>query len=273
MRALKMTQQSDQIELTNMWPIGAKNKNTLSLYEGPSVIDDKPIVVLAANYKNKSANSKTGDMIQIFILRQDISPVEASNNGEDSSICGSCNLRPFLAKIAKLKGDDSALCYVNKGQSPNSAWKSWKAGNVAKVSPFKAGLMTTKSVRQGAYGDPAAVPMGIWSAFEAGNKHSGTSYTHRWEETPAMASYAMASIDPITYPDTLAAREEAHQLGFRTYRVVKAGDQLQDGEVWCPEKKRDANGPTKIQQTQCFKCGLCSGNRSGAKDIAIEEIT
>ena len=45
----------------------------LVLYEGPSEIDGKPIVCIATL---DSRNRKTGNMVQTWILRQDVSPFE-----------------------------------------------------------------------------------------------------------------------------------------------------------------------------------------------------
>ena len=56
-------------------------------YRGASPIDGAPIVAVATL---KSANSKTGDMVQTWILREDISPLDAIGSGEDASICGNC---------------------------------------------------------------------------------------------------------------------------------------------------------------------------------------
>ena len=54
------------------------------LYEGPSMLDGEPIAVIATM---TTSNVKTGDMVQTWILRSDINPVQASKIGEDKSIC------------------------------------------------------------------------------------------------------------------------------------------------------------------------------------------
>lgn len=53
------------------------------LYEGPSAIDGQPIVVVATL---KTSNPKTGDMVQTWILRADLSPTVAINEGADRSV-------------------------------------------------------------------------------------------------------------------------------------------------------------------------------------------
>ena len=57
------------------------------IYKGASLIDGKPIVVIA---NISSVNAKTGNAIQTTILRDDIDPLLANKTGEDYSICGTC---------------------------------------------------------------------------------------------------------------------------------------------------------------------------------------
>ena len=238
--------------------------NTYCFYDGPSPWDGAPIIALSSGHGKPSINPKTGPMTQIWILRKDISPTEAVTTGQDSSTCGNCNLRPFIAKIAKAETQATIVpkCYVTVWQAPLNLWKSYQAGNIpfVEVEDLPPSI---NPIRQGAYGDPAMVPASIWERLEARNPHGGTSYTHQWETAPHMNKWAMASIDSATYPDTAAAREKAHALGFRTYRVIAKGEALQSGEILCPEK---------TSKVQCRNCKLCSGNRINAKDIAIVEI-
>jgi hypothetical protein len=65
----------------------ANVNQTFIVYQGPSLIDGQPIVVLV---QTGSKNRKTGDMVQTYILRSDIDPISASRTGQDSSICGDC---------------------------------------------------------------------------------------------------------------------------------------------------------------------------------------
>jgi hypothetical protein len=57
------------------------------IYHGPSLYDGAPIVVIGTFTKS---NSKTGGVVQTYILRDDIDPRDASKGGQDVSICGSC---------------------------------------------------------------------------------------------------------------------------------------------------------------------------------------
>ena len=56
-------------------------------YEGPSIIDGKPIVVIV-NKIDGSKNAKTGAIVQSFIIRSHVNPVNALQTGADVSVCG-----------------------------------------------------------------------------------------------------------------------------------------------------------------------------------------
>jgi len=47
------------------------------VYEGPSLLDGSPIVVIINKIRAASKNVKTGALVQSFIIRSDINPVEA----------------------------------------------------------------------------------------------------------------------------------------------------------------------------------------------------
>ena len=53
------------------------------LYKGKSKLDGKTIIVIANNVFSwdKTENEKTGDMIQTYIIRPDISPIIAAKLG------------------------------------------------------------------------------------------------------------------------------------------------------------------------------------------------
>lgn len=80
------------------------------LYHGPSMIDGAEIVAIATE---SSANSKTGAMAQVWILRADVPPQAASRDGRDVSICGDCPHRfnPATGKRIRLGayGDPAAV--------------------------------------------------------------------------------------------------------------------------------------------------------------------
>jgi hypothetical protein len=63
-------------------------------YEGASMIDGAPIVVIVNKIDADSKNEKTGAIVQTFIIRSDIAPMAALQSGDDVAICGDCAHRP-----------------------------------------------------------------------------------------------------------------------------------------------------------------------------------
>ena len=225
------------------------NSNGYILFEGPSRLDGAPIVVIATGLKNKSSNRKTGAMVQTYILRTDVSPVEAIKAGQDSSICGDCPHRGDGTGKART-------CYVNVGQGALAVWKAYKRGRypVAEWSDFEG-----RAIRFGTYGDPMAAPFGVWDMLSTiGGMHTG--YTHQWRTlrdadlfTRALwAHILMASVD------TLADAQEAQELGFRTFRVAQDAEKA-SGEVLCPASEEAG------RKLLCETCGACNGRQSARK--------
>ena len=80
-----------------------------------------------------------------------------------------------------------------------------------------------------------------------------TGYTHQWRTVPAYWSdVVMASAD------TMADADEAHAMGYRTFRVSPAMDR-QQGEVLCPASEEAGKKLT------CETCGACNGTATGRK--------
>jgi len=220
---------------------------TAVVWEGESPADGAPIAAIVTNLKLASENRKTGDMAQVYILRTDIRPVAAVGSGLDTSTCGNCPLRPLVATGAK--------CYVNTGWL-GRLWES--IPTLPRVSPERVGEFigrTGLELREGAYGDPAMVPMKVRDALNVGR---GTSYSHQWAESwndPRSSDYSMASVQ------TVAEKDAANDAGYRTYRVTSG--ELEPDEILCPEITNNAD---------CKSCGLCAGNRVQAKNIVIRPI-
>ena len=205
------------------------------LYEGESVLDGAPIVVIATL---ETSNVKTGNMIQTWIVRADQSPVEASNSGDDVSVCGSCVHRHHLG----------GACYVNIGQAPLSVWKAYKRGiyPIATMADLKR--IQGRSLRIGTYGDPAAVPFRIWDALiRAVKPKTRTGYTHQVAHKNfdhRILQFCMASAD------TPKQARKLHAMGARTFRVKTSEGDFLPNEIECLS---DSKG------VQCIDCGLCDG--------------
>ena len=90
-------------------------RKTIILYRGPSLINGQPIVALA---QSDSGNSKTGNMIQTFILDDSgVVPVTASRTGQDESICGDCPHRGTPNNNSKGQATNRT-CYVTLAHAP-----------------------------------------------------------------------------------------------------------------------------------------------------------
>lgn len=211
------------------------------VWEGKSQLDKKPIVFIATE---NSKNIKTGPMLQTWILRRFINPVQAIKTGQDESICGDCKFR-------------GGVCYVNVAQAPNQVYKTYRAGKYPKIKNDYS-FFENKIVRCGSYGESVAVPIHIWHeilAVCAGN----TGYTHQWKK-PQFAWYkefCMASVD------SEIEHQQALKMGWRTFRVKGKNDSVGEDEVICP-----ASAEAGYKST-CAKCLLCAGTSKQAKNIVI----
>lgn len=234
-----------------------QNPNGVILYEGPSVIDGAPIVVIATGLETPSANEKTGAMVQTFILRADVSPVDALATGADASVCGDCGHRPILAAAT-----DEAPCYVNVARSVLAIWQAYRRGSYRRITAADIpAVFGGRRVRLGAYGDPYAAPVELWRAVVAvADGHTG--YTHQWQnpgfDPDVWAPLVMASADTIDE----AALANLH--GMRVFRV-SIGVDVAPGEISCPAS--DEGG----RRVQCFDCRLCAGTSKAARDIVIAD--
>jgi hypothetical protein len=212
------------------------------LWRGKSQLTGANIVVIITLH---SANTKTGDMAQTWILNADISPLEAIRIGDDTAICGDCSLR-------HNKGGG---CYVYVAQSPRAVWEAWHNQKYTKLPVEHFKVLSGLPVRHGAYGDPAAMPMHILKEIQ---KYvvTYTGYTHQWRATEhsELKTMCMASVEN---PEQ---QLEAAQKGWRTYRIIKPGDELLQDEILCPHITTGV---------QCVKCRLCRGTAHPAKNIAV----
>lgn len=219
------------------------------IYEGPSALDGAPIVAILTGESVKSRNPKTGAMLQTYILRADVDPLAASRAGVDASICGDCPLRGAPNDNPRGTATDRG-CYVSLHHAPLSVWRAYKRGAYSRATDLAA-LGAGRHVRLGSYGDPAAIPVGVWGALT--RRAAGwAGYTHRWralgKEAP-LARYCMASVEKFSM-DSI----EAHALGWRTFRVRPMGEtQGYITEFVCPASEEGGYKST------CMKCGLCTG--------------
>ena len=226
------------------------------IYQGPSLLDGLPIVAIAT-YSDR--NTKTGKVLQTYIMRSDISPLEASKTGQDFSICGDCKFRGEVTSDPKRKQAKNRTCYVNLGQGPTIVYKSFNRGvyPIANDHASRVELGKNRVVRLGTYGDPAAVPSHIWDELLS-ECISHLAYSHQSGFRPDIT---MQSADTL-------AQAQAHWAKLaRTFRVIDSLDDIDPtNEILCPASKEAG------RRVQCVKCQLCSGLTSNSKkSIAIVE--
>jgi hypothetical protein len=229
--------------------------NGFILYQGPSAIDGAPIAVIATGFANKTANAKTGDMIQTWIIRSDIAPNDAVKSGDDASVCGDCQHRPARRAEIEASGQAFVPCYVKVWQAPRSIFEAYKRGIYPIASHTEiAKLCAERMVRIGSYGDPYAAPIALWRAMTSQAK-GWTGYTHQWRLAGVdWAKLVMASAD------SLAEMMEAHKRGFRTFRVTaKPFENVKGIEAICPASKE------KGAMTDCATCRACMGTSGKAR--------
>ncbi len=224
-----------------------RNFNGFVAWEGPSRFDGTPIVVVITGIRTPASNPKTGDMVQAYILPADEIPREAIRTGGDRSVCGDCKQRPS-------KG---GKCYVTVQFGPGHIWRYYRAHRYPKLTPDgAAALLQGATMRFGAWGDPAAVPLEVWTPMlEALDGHTG--YTHAWRDLGEEWHWLTASVDSPT------EHFRAQRRGWRTFRVRPPGAPLLEGELEC---LADAHGVT------CLACQGCNGSAgAGRPSFAIVE--
>ena len=215
------------------------NTNSLIVYEGPSTIDGAPIVVILTGLDQSSANGKTGNLVQSFIIRADVEPHTALKTGDDASVCGMCPHRPLIARMLERAGVPTSPCYVKVHESVLSVFRAYRRGSYARASSIAqvAAVLKGRKLRLGTYGDPAAAPVELWEllvSLSAG--HVG--YTHQWQavgfDAAAWAPLVMASAD------SAAESAQATAMGMR-------------------------------RKAQCSDCMLCGGTSKNARSIVIAD--
>lgn len=220
--------------------------NGIVLWRGPSKLDrTKRIVVILTGMRDASGNSKTGAMLQTWILCEDESPVDAIKSGLAYSICGDC---PHIG----------TSCYVNVGQAPLAIWRAYKRGAYPAYDASQHDdVLRGAVIRFGAYGDPAACPIAVWRNLESlASSHTG--YTHQWRthNGAPLRALVMASCD------SESDREEAKFAGWRTFRMRTSSAPLLEREISCPASEEEGKRRT------CETCRACRGAGTGV-DVTI----
>jgi hypothetical protein len=233
------------------------------IYRGPSLLDDKPIVVVTITKESK--NAKTGNLVQTYILADNgKSPVQSAKDLDDVSVCGDCKHR---------RGTGGA-CYVNLGQGARSVMDGVMRDIYPRATPAQVSrIVSGRKVRLGTYGDPMAVPVWVWENLVS-EADSHTGYTHQWDSNKPVIK-SMQILHPDQYDgiralcmasvDTEDEWFEATYQGWRTFRVRTAGDEKANTEFVCPASEEA--GKRKL----CADCMACDG--AGEDDVRIKKAT
>ncbi len=139
---------------------------------------------------------------------------------------------------------DGKRCYVAIGQGPTVVYNGLRDGA---YPDGDASDLAGRTVRFGAYGDPASVPFHV-TRDVARYASTWTGYTHAWRTcAPSFRHYLMASVE------TTADASNAWCAGWRTFRHAPDA-QATASEVYCPS-----------DVTPCASCGLCDGVQTRPK--------
>lgn len=231
--------------------------STIVVWAGRSTLDGVPIMVTVSNMKAPSKNGKTGDMFQVAIMRQDMSPFDAWRAGQDGAVCPEA-----CAHRSKQRGGDGT-CYVNKAKL-KAAWLAairylkrygtLMADGSYQINPSHLSdrLFEGAELRLGMEGDPSAAPLFVWRwLLDGASEHTG--YTANWRELDSeWARYFMAS---ATNPFTAL---KARKLGWRLFTGSSSDAMDADYEAMgikpCPA---DSHG------LRCDECFQCDGTENG----------
>jgi hypothetical protein len=223
-----------------------KKPQGIILYEGPSLLDGKPIVCIATGF-HASNNPKTGKMLQTWIMRSHVNPLVAWKNGCDKSVCGDCIHR-------RLKS-----CYVNVEQAPNGVYKAYKRGRYERLNVDNLRFFLGQKLRIGSYGEPSAIPVEVWErVIPFVSAMNGYTHQHKTCDK-SMRKYLMASCD------TANDAKEAQKNGWRTFRTILPWEPKKENEFVCPASKEGGN------KTTCSSCLACGGLSAKVKKNPIIE--
>jgi hypothetical protein len=240
--------------------------NSRILWSGLSLIDGAPIALVATGLDGDSANSKTGGMIQTFIIRSDMHPIAAIMSGADESICGNCPARQLIQTIGKKgkKGKTKRPCYVEVAKSVASVYRALIGGRYlscvtdSDIESVGAG----RKIRMGTYGDPAAVPVWVWRALLR-QAIGRTGYTHQWDHPDPLVQANAYALRPyvVASADTAPQALHAWDIGYRTFRVRREDEPVLPGESICPASAEAG------KVTDCATCQACDGAVGKARAI------
>ena len=215
------------------------------LHRGRSPFTGEPFVVIAC--LSRSSNSKTGDMLQVYILADTLAkPTETLKTGDDATVCGDCPLRGLMGK--------ARTCYVNLGQGPRAVHEAYHRGRYVEYSAADHDrFFRGRRIRWGAYGEPVLIPLAIVAHLSSiADGWTGYTHQHRRPEFQGFRAYFMASVHSV------GEGADANARGWRYFRASNDATPA-PGEIVCPAS--DAGG----WRADCNSCKACKG--AGARPV------
>ena len=210
--------------------------------------DGKPVMVKFLGFRHGSNNTKTGSVIQSYMLP--LAWVEQKRVGDDYGVCGSC-------RHSQANDGD---CYVRKGSAQMGLFGTMKKYPDVMTEDVTdhLGLFLGRFIRFGSYGEPVLMGENVIRSI-CSVASNWTGYTHVWAkpEYQWAKQYFMASVD------TDDEYRTAKDMGWRTFRVRQPEAALFRREISCPASKEAGH------KTTCNECALCKGASSKAKDVTI----
>jgi len=178
-------------------------------------------------------------------------PAKAVRTSSDYAICGNCPERRNLG----------GACYVLVQNAPLSVYRAWNRGKYSSSSHIARvkNELLSKPLRIGSYGDPAAVPFGVWEELLAEGCGRYTGYTHQWRrrDSQLYRRILMASCDSPT------EAIEAKAKGWRYFLVTHEKPASIRGEVECL---------SDAQNMTCADCGICDGTRADSRSLSAASV-
>lgn len=221
---------------------------TMLLWKGLSLLDCRTPVIAVASVAgiSPSENRKTGDMIQVAIMRSDASPINAWKLGLDDAVCP----EDCIHRSRPRGGLGS--CYVNKARLEST----WLAGVTGPTVPkeelvsFGEGAI----IRLGMEGDPAAVPLSVW--LDLVDRALGWSaYTAHWRRLPIeWSALCMASC---------SSPEEADEAEAKGWRTFTSSRSLAEDEEHASVGRRVCLAES--HDVPCSACRGCNGVSRGTR--------
>jgi len=162
------------------------------LYDGPSMLDGAPVVVVLTSIRGTSANTKTSagagalPLAQTYVIPRamlaGMAAGDKANNsrawfanlaaGRDASACGACELRPSAVAAARAAGEQAPdPCYVRNGPPDVAAAivaGAYPTATLEEAAAYVRAMVKRgriAGVRGGSWGDPAAAPLAVHAAL------------------------------------------------------------------------------------------------------------